>query len=139
MYVWEKSCSRDEVRFLTKTFQYLTFNSIFQDCTADDPDIQNLCARVKLVCMYVCQAFMYVWDKIMLQRRGPIPYENLSVFDVLFNFSRFVRGGTVGDPDIQLVCMFAKLVCMFAKHVCMSEKNHAPGTRSDSLGKRVSI
>ena len=26
-----KSCSGDEVRFLTKTFQYLTFNSIFQD------------------------------------------------------------------------------------------------------------
>ena len=36
----------------------------------------------------------------MLQRPGPIPYENLSVFDVEFNFSRFVRGGTVDDPDI---------------------------------------
>ena len=29
MYVWEKSCSGDEVRFLTKTFTYLTFNSTF--------------------------------------------------------------------------------------------------------------
>ena len=29
MYVWGNSCSRDEVRFLTKIFQYLTFNSIF--------------------------------------------------------------------------------------------------------------
>ena len=27
----KKSCSRDEVRFVTKTSQYLTFNSIFQD------------------------------------------------------------------------------------------------------------
>ena len=27
----EKSCSGDEVRFLTKIFQYLTFNSNFQD------------------------------------------------------------------------------------------------------------
>ena len=31
VFVWGNSCSRDEVRFLTKTYQYLTFNSIFQD------------------------------------------------------------------------------------------------------------
>ena len=45
---------------------------------------------------------MYVGPgKIMLQRRGPIPYEKHSIFDVQFFFLRFVRRGTVDDPDMQ--------------------------------------
>ena len=58
----EKSCSGDEVRFLTKTFQYLTFNSIFQDLAGggkvDDPDIPNLFAREAHLCMFTERACM---------------------------------------------------------------------------------
>ena len=58
-----------------------------------------VCMYAKLVCMFaklVCMS----GRKIVLWRRGQIPYENLSVFNVQFNFSRFVRGGTVDDPGI---------------------------------------
>ena len=58
-----------------------------------------VCMYAKLVCMFaklVCMS----GRKIVLWRRGQIPYENLSVFNISFNFSRFVRGGTVDDPDI---------------------------------------
>ena len=49
-----------------------------------------VCMYAELVCMYVCIPSLYVCfpnlyvclGKIILQRRGPIPYENLSVFDV---------------------------------------------------------
>ena len=77
--------------------------------------------------MYVCQVCMYVWDKIMLQRRGLIPYENLTVFDVLFNFSRFVRGGTVDDPDIPNLSAREALHTYI--HTSLALRNPAQGER----------
>ena len=67
---------------------------------------KHVCMFAELVCMYAKHVCMFAklvcmsGRKIMLPRRGPIAYENRSVFDVEFNFSRFVRGGTVNDPDI---------------------------------------
>ena len=54
-----------------------------------------VCMYVEHVCMYVC---MYV--KLSSKRVGLIPYEKRSVLNVLFNFLRFVRGGTSRCPDM---------------------------------------
>ena len=75
----------------------------------------------------------------MLQRRGLIPYENLPVFDVQSILSRFVRRGTVDDPDIPNLFAREAHLCMFAERVCMIGENRVPEDEVRFLTKTFSI
>ena len=72
---------------------------------------------------------------------GPIPHGKRSVLNVLFNFSRFVRGGTSGGRRQTCTYVWGVYACMYvSKHVCMFETvNHHPRAGSDSSRKTFSI
>ena len=77
--------------------------------------------------MYVC-----LRPQIIIPGLGPIPHGKRLVLNVLFNFLRFVRGGTSRGPNIHTYMLnihtymlrhtYVCIVCMseVSKHVCMS-------------------
>ena len=71
---------------------------------------KHVCMFVKLVCMFVKLVCMFVklvsmsGRKIELWRRGPIPYENLLVFDTLHTHTYVPKTNPITPPERVSLC-----------------------------------